>query len=237
MLARLSAVLLVLAHASDAGARELVGRWSDVGARLVTGADLGRAGWRHDPAEPERDVAVAEGEEVSAVAVTGILTCWRHVLPADLPHLVRADRAFAAAECSAMLSAWLAARRCPVVSPPQAGSLSGPAWGPERWLAEAARCGLHRQPLTAPHAAPAEEDPAAATVTAVAGRVVDSAGPIDRRRTAAVLRLAAASGVVALRVSFDAERADVVRSAGPDVDLTRPTVAQAVLAHLTGCPA
>ncbi len=85
------------------------------------------------------------------------------VLGADAPNLVinrlteltpvshtgsAADAAYLAEEWRAALAAWLRAMPCPVLNPPRAASLSGPAMSPAAWRSIAKAHGLASRPWT-----------------------------------------------------------------------------------------
>jgi hypothetical protein len=134
-------MLLILAYAHDTGARVLAGRWGS-DALLLTGAGLRRARWYLEVSREGRvraELATAAG---TRVPVTGVVNRLGAVTSADLPGVHPDDRAYAAAELTAFLTAWLHACPVPVVNPPTLTALNGPAWHPERWAAAAVAVGL-----------------------------------------------------------------------------------------------
>jgi hypothetical protein len=130
-------VLVVLASQWDQQAAALVRDWT--GARLLTPADLSLRGWVYQAAQPHRTSFVAGGEQVPVAELRGVFTRLPQVMPNELIRIVPADRSYVAAEMQAFLLAWLKALPCPVVNRPSPQCLAGPAWGPERWIHEAAK--------------------------------------------------------------------------------------------------
>lgn len=134
-------MLLILAHAHDRAARALARRWGS-GALLLTAGALPEVRWRLDVA---RDGTVHTGLTTAAgkpVPVTGVVNRLGVLTAADLPAVRSADRAYAGAELTAFLLAWLDACPVPVLNPPDPRSLNGPPWFPEQWAEVAASLGL-----------------------------------------------------------------------------------------------
>jgi hypothetical protein len=198
-------VLLVLASPRDRVAARLVQQCEPQSARLLTGRDLSRHGWRYSPGRAARSVAVADGMRVRASDISAVLVRLPYIPAEDLAHIVPEDRAYVAREMTAFLTAWLTELtelRRPVVNRPTAVSLAGPGWSPEQWHHAAARLDI---PI-APRAR------AVHTVTIVGTHVIGA-----QHHTATALRLAQAAGLDLLEVSFD-ERQRVVRiNTWPDV--------------------
>jgi len=140
-------MILVLANNRDLPARRLVETWRAHDARLLTLADLSRAGWRHYLGEVGPEIAIACGELIPAASINGVITRIPWVTPEDLLHVVDGDRHYVAAEISAFLLAWLSQLTCPVINRPTTNGLMGAPHAAEGWMAIAARAGL-RLPWT-----------------------------------------------------------------------------------------
>jgi hypothetical protein len=230
-------MILVLAHARDLPARHLVDAWHCHGARLVTLADLSRAGWRTYLGDAGPEVAVASGEVLPAAAITGVLTRIPWITPEDLPHVVEGDRAYVAAEICAFLIAWLSQRTCPVINRPATNSLMGAPHAGEGWVVLAARAGL--RPPWARRAFPAPPEPpwppAAVTVSVLGERCF---GDVDPALADQACRLAALAGVELLSVTFSDPGADATfLGAHLWPDVSEPELAAALLARLAPAPA
>ena len=65
-------MILVLANNRDLPARRLVETWRAHDARLITLADLSRAGWRHYLGEVGPEIAIACGELIPAASIKGV---------------------------------------------------------------------------------------------------------------------------------------------------------------------
>jgi hypothetical protein len=133
-------------------------------------ADLSGAGWRHVVGHPELATAGVRGKAYEIDRIAAVLCRIRTVVPEDLEHIDREDRAFAAVEMHAFLRAWLAhaGKRC--MNEPSSTSLAGPDWHPLRWRWLAARCGIPAAPLTF-----AGETAERVTATVMGDRVVGTA--------------------------------------------------------------
>lgn len=200
-------MILLIAHraaqrslraALRAAARGLTG-CPDI--RLVAPAALSLPGWVHDPGSPAAGRLALDGETCPAGKVTAVLTALDAVWPADLPHVRAADRAFVAGEMTAFLRGWLAGLDCPVLDPPTALALSGPAGERAAWSAAAAALGVPDRQATAVSRLRAQ------TVTVAAGRVFGSrpeSVPAEVADTAVALTRAA--GVTAARLTFTDDR-------------------------------
>src|SRR3954454_10181229 len=100
-------MILVLANSRDLPARRLVETWRAHDARLITLANLSRAGWRHYLGAPAPEIALACGELIPAASINGVIPRIPWVTPEDLLHVVDGDRHYVAAEISAFLLAGL----------------------------------------------------------------------------------------------------------------------------------
>ncbi|WP_019634420.1 hypothetical protein [Actinomadura atramentaria] len=99
---------------------------------------LAGPGTRCDPARPADAVLATRAGPLRAGAAD-VAACLPAVTPWDLPHIARAERAFVAAELTALLALWLeGARR--VVNRPAGGVLCGRGLEADdvRWAARAA---------------------------------------------------------------------------------------------------
>jgi hypothetical protein len=245
-------VRLVLAGRHDAAARALVERWGPARAALVTPADLSRPGWAHSVGRGgDGAAAVAGGRVLAADEIDGAVVRVAAVPAGELGHVRAEDRAYAAAEMTAFLLAWLDACPCPVVNRPTPGCLNGPPWREAQWAHAAAAVGL---PVAAAGrgaageagaptgrdgageaGAPSGRDGAGEVVATVVGeRCLGEAHP---RRADQARRLAARAGVDLLAVRFGGAGPDAP-FLGADVwpDVADPAVADALDAWLAaGC--
>ncbi|WP_370963844.1 hypothetical protein [Amycolatopsis sp. cg9] len=224
-------MLLILAHARDSAARALADRWGSE-ALLLTVDELHRARW---------SLSVDRGGRVRAelsldtpVAVTGVVNRLGVLTDADLSRVRREDRAYAAAELTAFLLAWLDACPAPVLNPPNPRCLNGPAWYPEEWADAAAAVGLHVTPvhrtvrLGVP--APAAAPPGPHRVHVVGDVCVGEVHPLVGRQLRALAELAG-TPLLTATVSGLGARAEVAElSAWPD--LADPAVADALAVAL-----
>src|SRR5262249_45262252 len=135
----------VLANSRDLPARRLVEAWRAHDARLLTLADLSRAGWRHYLGEVGPEIAIAGGEHIPAASINGVITRIPWVTPEDLLHVVADDRHSVAAETGGFVPAWLSQLPCRVVTRPPRTGLRGAPHAAEGWIAFAARAGLRLQ--------------------------------------------------------------------------------------------
>ena len=224
-------MILVLASSRDLPARRLVETWRAHDARLLTLADLSRAGWRHYLGEVGHEFAIAGGELIPAASINGVITRIPWVTPEDLLHVVDGDRHYVAAEISAFLLAWLSQLTCPVINRPTTNGLMGAPHAAEGWMAIAARAGL-RLPWTR-RVFPAPPEPAwppeAITVSVLGDRCF---GNVDPALADQACRLAAAANVELLAVTFSQAAAGATflgAQLWPDVSL--PELAAALLAR------
>jgi hypothetical protein len=230
-------VLVVVASRDDHAARTLVERWQQHGACLLTCADLSMSGWRYrlDTSGARPSTAVVNGRVLETGQIRGVLSLLPCVFPHELLQIVPGDRDYVAQEMTAFLLAWLAGLDCPVLNRPNAISLMGPSWPPERWRHLAVRVGLRaaplrRQTLGAPASSILPLPPTAASVTVVGDCWV---GDVPAELAAQGRRLADAAGVELLTVVFD--RADPEASflvADPYPAISDQRVADALLGFL-----
>lgn len=210
-------MILVIASQVDDEARDLVARWPGRSARLLTCADLSRPGWCVELGREGLSTFVAGGRRHRCEELWGVVCLLPWVFEPELVELEPDDRAYAAAEMTAVLRFWLDGLSCPRLNPPSAGCLSGPSWRPERWQAAAAAAGLPTKPLSrstrlepppratdAPETEAPETEPpepgSIETVTVLGGRTL-GAGPRRIHRQARAL--ARAAGVEMLGVRFE----------------------------------
>jgi hypothetical protein len=237
-------VRLILAHASDAPARALAVRWGD-DALLLTPADLHARAWQLDLGRG----GIATAAIGPDLPVTSVLSRLGGISPAELRRVQPEDRDYAAAELTAFLLAWLDACACPVLNRPGPGSLNGPGWRPEQWIAAAARAGLavravhrHIEFMGAPQPAPVDPmnslgmnsiDPVNSVSVTVVGQKWFGAVPESTGRR--LCELARATGtplLEAVLAGSDPESAVLAASAWPDIG--KPQVADAVAVALGG---
>lgn len=226
-------MLLILAYAHDAGAAALAERWGS-DALLLTGAGLRRARWylEVDGAGRARaEVATANG---TRVPVTGVVNRLGVLTAADLPGVHPDDRAYAAAELTAFLTAWLHACPAPVVNPPTTTALNGPAWHPERWAAAAVAVGL-RAEVHRRVGEPSTPDPVwtDARGAHVVGDTCVGDVHAEVRRKLVTLARNAGTPMLTATVS-DAGPDAAVRDISMWPDLTDPAVTEALTAVLAG---
>jgi hypothetical protein len=145
-------------------------------------------------------------------------------MPNELIRIVPADQAYVAAEMQAFLLAWLTALPCPVVNRPSPQCLAGPAWGPERWIHEAAKLDI---PVVETERPSSESAPSSSPeVVTIVGQSI--LGTTDRTYRAHAQRLAKAAGVSALAVGF---RNGALLSASPWIDIADAAVVEALASH------
>lgn len=142
-------MLVIVAHRWDTQARILAQRWRDAGyaAGLLTSTDLLTPHWRFVTGQPMESTACIANEPIAGAEISGILMRLASISERELPELARQDRSYAADEMTAFLRSWLTELPCPLLNRPTSTSLSGPAWRPERWLANAAHIGIPVVPL------------------------------------------------------------------------------------------
>jgi hypothetical protein len=133
--------LLILARRGDPAVRTLR---QQAARRLMHAsvADLSRVGWKFVVGHPDRASACVAGRGVPVAGIAAVLCRIHSVLPGDLQHLHEDDRAYAAAEMTAFLRAWLGHFPGTRFNEPTWTSLAGPAWHPLQWTWIAARLGV-----------------------------------------------------------------------------------------------
>jgi hypothetical protein len=198
-------MIVVVGSRFDAAARDLVERWPEGKAHLLTADDLTAAGWRWSDDGRTEAVAVVSGRRVRVQSIRGVLTRRPAVLPQELTTIAEADRSYVAAETTAFLTAWLSSLSCPVLNRPRGGCLSGPNWTIDLWLCTAVRLGIPVRPcrraVPAPASAPAQEAPVDRLdrVVVVGSEVF---GEVGAAQADDARRLACAAGVDLLEAQF-----------------------------------
>jgi hypothetical protein len=219
-------MLLVVGGAHDAEARAAVDQLGGDRAALLDASDLSRPGWRLSPQTPRTGQIVASGRCMPVEAVKGVVVRRLAVHPQELAHVHEDDRAYVAAEMTALLAWWLSALAVPVLNRPAAGALCGPGWRPEQWRAFAARRGIPAVMIerTCTLAPPPQR--AAAEAVVVGGVVLGDVPPAFGETARA---LAQAAGLELMSVAFDAHGALLAASGLPRLT---PAIVTAVAAHV-----
>ncbi|MGW5714783.1 hypothetical protein ACWEVP_01350 [Amycolatopsis sp. NPDC003865] len=232
-------MLLILAHAHDRSARALARRWGG-GALLLTPGALPETRWH---LEVDRDGRVRTGlatADGTPIPVTGVVNRLGVITAADVPGVHSRDRAYAGAELTAFLLAWLDACPVPVLNPPDPRSLNGPPWFPEQWAEVAASAGLRveapgrRVGLPAAPLAAVPDWDGAVRAHVVGDVCVGDVHPALGRRLCELGRLAR-TPLLTATVSGRGPHARV-RDISAWPDLADPAVADAVLAALGAVP-
>jgi hypothetical protein len=184
-------------------ARRLVERWEGYDAGLLTCDDLSSAGWQYHLSNRAAGTAVIDGRKVHVDEIRGVVTLLPWVAEHEVVSIVPADRAYAAAEMSAFLTAWLSDLACPVLNRPTPGSLVGPSWRREQWKSAARQVGMRvsarqRHLRLGPQVAWFEHRPAS-TVWVIGDRCVGDVDPVLAQQAR---RLAAKANVRLLGVYF-----------------------------------
>ena len=224
--------IVVVAGEADTEARALCARLPGLDLRLMTPADLSRGGWEFRPFAAG-GTAVADGEELATDDICAALVRLPWVSEHDLPRIDAADRAYASAEMTAFLTAWLSSLRCPVLNRPTTTCLAGPLWRPERWARLAASIGLPVEPVrrragTGPRPGrPAVLAPGAVVATVAGSRCIGVDEPAVAARLVRLARMAGAS-VLTVHLS-GGDRAGRLLAASPWPDLSVDDVLDAVL--------
>ena len=194
--------MLVLAARDDVPARMLADRLGE--AAVAAGPqDLSRPGWTYARSISRRTGVSCRGQ-FRADGLTAVVSRISAVQPVHLTHVSRGDRDYVAAEMTAFLRAWLTGLSCPVVNPPTATCLSGPALTAHQWAALCGRLSIPARParLTVPAVPDDRPAPAACRVTVFRGRPA-AAGPCPAVLLEHGRRLAAHVGAEWLAVTFD----------------------------------
>jgi hypothetical protein len=230
-------MLVIVANRRDEAVTWLADRWHDSNVSVLTPLDLSVIGWRHYLPSCGKSTAVADGREISARRITGVLTWMQCVCEQDLDHIVPADRSYVASEMTAFLHAWLSGLNCPVLNRPTPSCLCGPNWRTEQWVLLAARLGVpvcphRRSALHGSNADPYQQPDA--EVTVVGSRCF---GDVDSEVSANALMVARAAGVALLTVYFTGPNSGA-RFLGASLrpSLVSADVADAILSHLRGGP-
>jgi hypothetical protein len=215
-------VIVILASQYDISARQLAERWTAYGACLLTSEDISTPGWRYYLANPSVSTAVVNGRRITVGEIDGVVTRLPWVTEADLPHIVPVDSAYVAAEMSAFLIFWLSELTCPILNRPTAGSLNGPSWRREQWVANAARAGLRirseNRHLSLTSAATPQERQVKSTVIVVGDRCL---GRVDSSLLERSRCLAEIANVDFLGIQFsspDPDAAFVSATVYPEID-------------------
>lgn len=227
-------MLVVLASRHDNVAQELVARWAESGAALLTCADLSVPGWRYLPDEPERSTAVVSGRTVAQRDIAGVLVRLPYVSEAEVSQITTSERSYVATEMSAFLLSWLTALQCPVLNRPTPTCLAGPYWRHPQWLHAAAQLGIPVYTTGADEGAgvtPSSSPPASRTTVTVVGD--QCFGSEDEHLMAQARRLATTAGVELLAVHF-LQNNGTACFLGVDLipDVSCPAVADSILSHL-----
>ncbi len=135
-------MIVVVANPYDQSAQDIVARWNNQGAAMLTCEDLSRSGWKYHIGHPENSTAFVDGQVVPQTAITGALTRRPCIFEEELLHIHPADRTYVASEMHAFLVSWLSSLSCPVLNRPTPTCLSGPYWRTEQWIMTAARMGI-----------------------------------------------------------------------------------------------
>lgn len=221
-------MIAVIGRPRDRLAQAVLERWRDREAALLSVRDLSRTGWRHDPFAPGDGVAVVDGRRVAVDEIAAVVTTIDGISSYELPHIVREDREYVAAEMHAFLVAWLTTIPCPLLNRPTPRSLAGCGWHREQWILAATELGIPAVPMHEPSDAP-EEREAGSTVTLVGDVVL---GAPDVRVAGWIRGLAARAGTATLAARFTTGDPPRFVAAGCLPDLTRPEVAAAALGWL-----
>lgn len=228
-------MIVVIGRVGEEVPESLVDQWRSRDAALLSPGDLSQPGWRHVPfsaSDAGDGQAVVAGEEVAMSDIEAVVSTIDTITTADLPQIVRQDRAYVAAEMRAFLLAWLTTIRCPVLNPPTPLSLAGCGWRPEHWALAAGALGIPTETV----AEPVEEDQGARddggfTVSQVGEDVVDAPSPAV---AGWVRQLTAAAGMRTLHAEFRDVTPPRLVSARVVPDFRRAELAAAALAALDG---
>lgn len=203
---------------------------------MITPRDLSRAGWCYRPGAGRSTIVAGAGAEIlgsEQLAAVVIRLPW--VSERELSHIVAGDRAYVAAEMGAFLTAWLTDLTCPVANRPSPGCLFGPFWRHERWIRAAARAGLPVEPARRGGSAHGVESDQLLGHSQISVTVVGTTcfGAADELLIAQAQRLAEATGVETLRITFTHDGPDArFVAASPWPHLEDDAVATALLEHL-----
>ena len=208
-------MLIAVGGAHDAQIDRLIDRLGPDRAARMAVKDLSSPGWRLGSDRPGEGVVVAGGRAIPVSQVTGVLVRRLAVYPHELTDVHEADRAYAAAELTALLMWWLTVLPAPVMNRPAKGVLCGPFGRPEPWLALGAELGLAVVSETRTRdLRPAP--PAPRWTISVVGDTVIGAAP--RNLGALAVRLAQGAGASVLRAAFDAAGRLMAADSFPPLD-------------------
>ena len=216
-------MLLVLASRWDEQASEFGRSCDDV--RLLTPDDLSTDGWAFQPSAPDSDYVVADGKRIPKKEITGVFTRLPCVMAHELLQIAPQERDYVAAEMHAFLVAWLSTLTCPVVNRHTPGFLSGPAWGREKWISEAAKQSIPVAEFDRDSTSDAHHFVPTTVVTVLGDKVF---GTTDQRLRAHAKRLGRIADVIAATVYFAGE---LLQSASSAIDLGNGELRRALLSH------
>ncbi len=128
-----------MASQIDSLAKEFV---ADGRSVLLTPRDVCTQGWRLEVGALERSFIVADGVVRCVGDITGVLNMLPYVCEEELVTIESDDRAYVAAEVTALLFYFLSALTCPIVNRPTAECLTGPGWRHEQWTLACRRVGI-----------------------------------------------------------------------------------------------
>lgn len=134
-----AAVTVLLASREDAMAARFASSYYQEGVRLFTPEDLSMPGWHFATCDHE-NWAVIGGKPTAVRDIRAAIAFLPTVRARDIASLIAAeDRAYAAAEMTAFLAAWLAALGAKAINAPSPVCLTGTA-PTHRALRDYARC-------------------------------------------------------------------------------------------------
>jgi hypothetical protein len=194
--------VLVLAAEDDDPARMLAVRLGE--SALAAGPqDLSRPGWTY-ARNPSLRTGVARHGRFRADDLTAVISLISAIQPLSLSHIGPSDREYVAAEMTAFLRAWLTGLPCPVINPPTATCLSGPALTAHQWVAMCTRLSIPTYPaqLTVP-AIPNDRPTASACRVTVCRGTATATKPCHAVLLEHSRRLAAQVRAEWLTVTFD----------------------------------
>jgi hypothetical protein len=190
-------LILVFASEFDSTAQDLVVSWPGKIAALLTPNDLVSRGWRISLEEQQGGTIVAGGRALAVEDISGVITRLPGIVPRELYRIAPEDRAYVAAEITALLVYWLNSLSCPVLNRPSPLWLAGANLRDEQWTMLAAQCGIPVRSCTLSTArAPTEIPAEPVRSTVVIGRRVLNGGNQE------ALALAERAGVELLEVRF-----------------------------------
>lgn len=227
--------IVIVGRKNDPSVQLLLGAWRGQGALLLSPGELTSRGFSHDPGRPEADRITLQGQTLEAASLLAVVPRLEAVTPGDLPHLRAIDRAYAAAESTAVLVSWLSSLACPVVNRPQASAPIGSGWSHGRWLREALQHGQAVEParLEVKRGAPDVTRGAGASVLVVGRETfAEDAHPSLEHRA---LALARASGTELLEVRFSSGEEGAGFAWANVLPQLTPGVADALFRHILEC--